>query len=234
MTSSLEPKDLRALSDMLGATTLPPQQRVEQSELENRIHPAGGRFAMSVLASQLASTVEELEAVKLRTARDVTDYENSTNEYKTLAASYASKLGAEQLRVRELEKQLASPTPWSQLHARLWDLVRYVRGELHREGLITDEELAALVQIGSDSARRLENYDALRARVRRLEREVKSRNSLIELPDVQCTWAPDYEGTWWTGCGSTFEPTSGSPLDNGMRFCPYCGRKMEEVGYRGE
>ena len=47
--------------------------------------------------------------------------------------------------------------------ARLLDLVRYQRQELHEAGLITDEEYAELARVGSESARRLEDYDDLRA-----------------------------------------------------------------------
>lgn len=52
---------------------------------------------------------------------------------------------------------------------RLIDLVRYCRHRLHAENLITDEEFADLVKVGSESARRLENYDWMRARIKELE-----------------------------------------------------------------
>jgi len=45
---------------------------------------------------------------------------------------------------------------------RLIDLVRYSRGTLHGEGLISDEEYAALVQV-EGSPQRLEGYDTLKA-----------------------------------------------------------------------
>lgn len=48
-------------------------------------------------------------------------------------------------------------------HDRLIDLVRYQRTQLHEAGLITDQEYADIVAIGSASARRLESYDELRA-----------------------------------------------------------------------
>jgi SMC interacting uncharacterized protein involved in chromosome segregation len=49
------------------------------------------------------------------------------------------------------------------------DLVRYQRNELHEAGLITNEEFADLVNIGSASARRLEEYDEMRLRLDVLE-----------------------------------------------------------------
>lgn len=60
---------------------------------------------------------------------------------------------------------------------RLLDLVRYMRSELHQAGLITDDELVWLLTAadegkmgqGSISARRLEDYDKLRARLDKFE-----------------------------------------------------------------
>ena len=63
-------------------------------------------------------------------------------------------------------------------NVRLFDLVRHCRACLHEEGLITDKEYAwlcaeALMATspsgGSPSARRLEDYDQLRERIKRLE-----------------------------------------------------------------
>lgn len=44
------------------------------------------------------------------------------------------------------------------LNQRLFDLVRYMRTELHVAGLITDDEYAELAQ-AHDAVRRLEDYD---------------------------------------------------------------------------
>jgi hypothetical protein len=60
---------------------------------------------------------------------------------------------------------------------RLLDLVRYMRAELHEAGLITYEEFTWLLTApdegkigqGSISARRLEDYDEIRARLNTAE-----------------------------------------------------------------
>jgi hypothetical protein len=63
-------------------------------------------------------------------------------------------------------------------NVRLFDLVRYCRAGLHEEGLIDDKEYAWLCAEasinkspsgGSPSARRLEDYDQLKDRIKRLE-----------------------------------------------------------------
>jgi hypothetical protein len=53
---------------------------------------------------------------------------------------------------------------------RMWDLVRYMRGQLHTDGLITDEEFALLV-VDHPAVARLEGYDALRVENARLRAE---------------------------------------------------------------
>lgn len=58
---------------------------------------------------------------------------------------------------------------------RLFDLVRYQRSELHHASLITDEEYAELAMAGSQSARRLEDYDQVRAKITFLERELAEK-----------------------------------------------------------
>lgn len=63
-------------------------------------------------------------------------------------------------------------------HVRLFDLVRYMRSELLNAGLITEDEYAWLAHTspmaaspkgGSPSRERLEDYDALRARLKSAE-----------------------------------------------------------------
>lgn len=43
-----------------------------------------------------------------------------------------------------------------------------------------------------------------------------------------CTWTEDC-GPYSTSCGNYFEIIDGTPAENGMLFCPYCGRRIEDV-----
>lgn len=44
-------------------------------------------------------------------------------------------------------------------------------------------------------------------------------------PETRCRWTQDERhGHWTTACGHAFEFYDGGPLQNGFRFCPYCGR----------
>lgn len=43
-----------------------------------------------------------------------------------------------------------------------------------------------------------------------------------------CTWTPDGDGNWDTGCGHCFMFEDGSPSENLARFCSYCGGVLIE------
>lgn len=58
-----------------------------------------------------------------------------------------------------------------------------------------------------------------------LEREAMSEN---------CEWQEDIDGVWETGCGNLFLITEGSPAENDMKFCPYCGKHLLETEFASE
>lgn len=46
----------------------------------------------------------------------------------------------------------------------------------------------------------------------------------------KCRWREGWEGYGWESeCGNVFAVFSGTPAENGMRFCPYCGRHLVEI-----
>jgi hypothetical protein len=44
-----------------------------------------------------------------------------------------------------------------------------------------------------------------------------------------CRWKEDEDGLWNTDCGQIFETIDGTPAENKMVFCPFCGAHLEEV-----
>ena len=52
----------------------------------------------------------------------------------------------------------------------------------------------------------------------------KAGGPSLRTPD-RCQWQEDGEA-WVTQCGHLFQICHGSPEDNGMDFCPYCGRPI--------
>ena len=47
---------------------------------------------------------------------------------------------------------------------------------------------------------------------------------------VDCTWIYDEQyDCWRTACGHAFSLIDGTPAENGMKFCPFCGRGLTVV-----
>ena len=54
------------------------------------------------------------------------------------------------------------------------------------------------------------------------------------MPDV-CTWTQDDDShLWMTACQGDFSLEEGTPSENQMRFCCYCGKPLEEHPYEDE
>ena len=48
---------------------------------------------------------------------------------------------------------------------------------------------------------------------------------------ASCAWRQDGDGPYDTDCGHRFEITEGTPSENSMKFCCYCGNQLEQVLY---
>jgi hypothetical protein len=84
-------------------------------------------------------------------------------------------------------KENDAPAPRIYTHKRMFDMVRYMRAELHEANLITDAEYGWLVGEaplakgqGSPSPRRLEDYDELNERLQRYEKELADLRVALE------------------------------------------------------
>jgi hypothetical protein len=49
--------------------------------------------------------------------------------------------------------------------------------------------------------------------------------------ELPCRWTEDVDGNWDTDCDNRFVLTDGTPGDNKMRFCCYCGRVLKQREY---
>ena len=47
---------------------------------------------------------------------------------------------------------------------------------------------------------------------------------------ADCIWTEDDDGIYLTSCENAFEFMNGSPEDNHMKFCPYCGKLLRQKG----
>lgn len=44
-----------------------------------------------------------------------------------------------------------------------------------------------------------------------------------------CAWTEDEDGNWDTGCDEKHVLNTGTPAENGMRYCCYCGNPVKTV-----
>ena len=87
---------------------------------------------------------------------------------------------------------MANNTPSPFTNQRLFDLVRQQRMELHNADLISDEEYLELAHEHSAVAR-LEDYDAMRERIRTLEAERDAAESALSVYQLLFTKAELHE-----------------------------------------
>jgi len=64
---------------------------------------------------------------------------------------------------------------------------------------------------------------------------IKSDFGNVECPTETCEWKPNFG--WYdevenydTACGNAFTIMNGSPSENKMTFCCYCGKKIKVSG----
>lgn len=52
---------------------------------------------------------------------------------------------------------------------------------------------------------------------------------------LACGWTEESEGiAWATGCGHLFDVNDGTPKQNGMNYCCFCGRSLIQTPYTDE
>ncbi len=63
------------------------------------------------------------------------------------------------------------------------------------------------------------------------EPKTKTKNNNGDAMKTECIWTDNGEGTWLTSCENDFVLTTGTPSENSMRFCCYCGLPLKEIHY---
>ena len=52
--------------------------------------------------------------------------------------------------------------------------------------------------------------------------------AIEEAVPKQCAWTDDDEGIWHTACGNLHVINDGTPAENSMRYCCYCGGALPQ------
>jgi hypothetical protein len=61
---------------------------------------------------------------------------------------------------------------------------------------------------------------------------MESLNSSLVLDSNTCKWHQnEYWSAYDTECGDSFYLEDGTPEENGMKFCCYCGKPLKQVLY---
>jgi hypothetical protein len=76
------------------------------------------------------------------------------------------------------------------------------------------------------------NADIAKEALKELDECKKSRDEWREKYEAckgTCSWnlMSEDEDIWETGCGNAWYLTEGNLEDNGMKYCPFCGGKLE-------
>lgn len=48
---------------------------------------------------------------------------------------------------------------------------------------------------------------------------------------VPCRWTEDMNGQWESECGASWEFNEGGPVENEVKYCHGCGKRVEVVAY---
>lgn len=67
----------------------------------------------------------------------------------------------------------------------------------------------------------------LKTRAEMAERERDNAIDRAKKRSGNCRWEQNEDGQWETACGGTWEINEGAPAENGMGYCPRCGRLLE-------
>lgn len=60
-----------------------------------------------------------------------------------------------------------------------------------------------------------------------LIKEQAERIKELEAELGKCFWTQDEDGIYDTDCDNRFELLAGTPKDNRMKYCPYCGKLID-------
>lgn len=102
------------------------------------------------------------------------------------------------------------------------DMTKMIQRIGYLEGAIEGIKLYAIWRNGEQQVGCLERplKEVLKPYKEELTRLISVRT------EDRCEWREDVDGDYETSCDNLFILIDGTPTDNGMSFCPYCGRVL--------
>ena len=116
------------------------------------------------------------------------------------------------------------------LQARVRELEQ--RLEMREQQVREDEQLLDAIYLAADGLpSKGESTGRARVLISLPQQIAALRSKVTEMWSEPCVWTENDSGWWETTCQNEFSLTDGSPAENGMNFCPYCGRLLKEQAY---
>jgi hypothetical protein len=109
------------------------------------------------------------------------------------------------------------------------ELIERLRNDCYQEDEVrahAKEAADALERLAFENAALKEGLDGWHSRYLDCEVERDAYQAGREARPV-CLWN-NVDGCWETTCGNAFEINDGTPAENNMTYCCYCGGKVEE------
>lgn len=68
----------------------------------------------------------------------------------------------------------------------------------------------------------------------RIPASVQLERIFAAVDEDSCEWSQDDDGNWTTECGGMFVISEGTPKDNDMSFCCYCGEPLKTANEQAQ
>lgn len=114
---------------------------------------------------------------------------------------------------------------------KVGDIVKFKSGDhVPRRAVITNAEYCVPFGYSLSGTYEVEGIDSEMIKCKGIGWHFADRFELATKrePEV-CNWEADSEGNYSTSCGETFTLIDGTPEDNRMKYCPYCGKPIRQV-----
>ena len=114
---------------------------------------------------------------------------------------------------------------------KVGDIVRFKSGDYVPQWCrLTNAEYCAAFGYSLSGTYEVESVDSESVVCKGTGRHLADRFELVTKREPEiCTWEADSEGNYSTSCGETFTLIDGTPEENRMKYCPYCGKPIKQA-----
>ena len=86
-----------------------------------------------------------------------------------------------------------------------------------------------MIQTLEDMNKAIEALEVMnKIHVEMVKRLFKEKRETPETETIFCAWSEQENGPWLSACGEDFNLEDGTPVENKMKFCCWCGKPLKE------